>query len=105
MKKFIAAHKMIRALLIIACILIAIMLILLLFLKTWPAFGGRASEADIEDYEKRADNYSDGVFHNTEPFQIMAEEMADDDNIMSHKGTEPEDIIPSGQPELDSGGT
>ena len=103
MKEYRAVHKQIRALLIIACILIAILLALVLFLKTWPAFGGRASEADMEDYEERAANYSDGVFHNTEPFQIMAEETADDDNIMSHKGMEPEDSIPSGQPELDSG--
>ena len=78
---------------ILVCVLLLILAAALIFLKTWPAFGGQASKADMEDYERRADHYSGGKFSNSEPFEMMTDHMEEDDKILSHKGVKPEDTI------------
>ena len=62
MGKFIKNHKWIKAIIILLVILMILLLAVLLFLKLWPAFGGRASAEDQKDYEARAENYRDGKF-------------------------------------------
>ena len=68
--------------LILVCVLLLILAAALIFLKTWPAFGGQASKADMEDYERRADHYSGGKFSNSEPFEMMTDHMEEDDKIL-----------------------
>ena len=82
----------------------AIFLLLLgafLFLKLWPAFGGRASEEDRRDYAERAENYRDGKFYNDGDFQIVRETDRTDENIVSTKGTIPEEKLPVKTPSFD----
>lgn len=100
---FLKRHKVMRVMLILVCVLLLILAAALIFLKTWPAFGGQASKADMEDYERRADHYSGGKFSNSEPFEMMTDHMEEDDKILSHKGVKPEDTIPTKQPELENG--
>lgn len=99
MKTFFIKHKVLRAIFILVCLLILIAAAAMIFLKTWPAFGGKASKADMDDYAKRADNFSDGKFSNTEPFEMIAGDADEDDQILSDKGVEPEGTIPTEQPD------
>lgn len=66
-------HKWIKVVGILFVILLLLLLAALLFLKLWPAFGGRASAEDRKDYEARAENYRDGRFYNDGDFQIVRE--------------------------------
>ncbi len=71
MKHFLKQHKLARAAVVLAAILLSLILAVLLFLRLWPAFGGRASREDKEDYAARAENYRDEKFYNDGDFQIM----------------------------------
>lgn len=70
----------------------------LLFLRFWPAFGGRSSKRDREDYAVRAKNYRDGLFYNDGDFAIMRETAQKDDRVMSSKGTRPKGELPTISP-------
>lgn len=94
MKEFIKRHKWIKVVVILFVILFLLLLAVLMFLKSWPAFGGRASAEDRQDYEARAENYRDGRFYNDGDFQIVRETEQTDEHIMSSKGTEPEGELP-----------
>ena len=50
MKHFLKQHKLARAAVVLAAMLLSLILAILLFLRLWPAFGGRASRGDKEDY-------------------------------------------------------
>lgn len=101
MKKFIKRHKWIKVVVILFVILFLLLLAVLMFLKLWPAFGGRASAEDRKDYEARAENYRDGRFYNDGDFQIVRETEQTDEHIISSKGTKPEDEIPVVEPSYD----
>lgn len=100
MGTFFHNHKILRVLSVIMGVIIIILLAIIIFLKTWTVFGGSASKADMEDYAKRAINYNNGKFSNEEPFQVMTTNPGIDDNIISDKGTEPKDEIPTGTPDF-----
>ena len=99
MKHFLKQHKLVRAAVVLAAILLSLILAVLLFLRLWPAFGGRASREDKEDYAARAENYRDGKFYNDGDFQIMRETERKDDKVISSKGVKPEGEIPTVTPE------
>ena len=101
MKEFIKNHKWIKVVVILFVILLLLLLAALLFLKLWPAFGGRASAEDRQDYEARAENYRDGIFYNDGAFQIVRETERIDGHIMSSKGTVPEGELPVAEPSYD----
>lgn len=94
MKKYKLARVLAVSLLVLFCLLAAAVL----FLRFWPAFGGRASKEDRENYAARAENYRDGKFYNDGDFQIMRETEQTDDQVMSSKGTRPEGGIPTVMP-------
>lgn len=59
---------------IFVCLLAAVTLVVVagaLFVNLLPSFGGRADAADREEYARRAENYSDGQFHNTGTFSLF----------------------------------
>lgn len=101
MGEFIKNHKWIKAIIILLVVLMILLLAALLFLKLWPAFGGRASAEEQKDYEARAENYRDGKFYNDGDFQIVRETEQTDEYIMSGKGTKPEGEIPVAEPAFD----
>ena len=99
MGQFLKKHKLAKVAVVLAAILLSLLLAVLLFLRLWPAFGGRASREDKEDYAARAENYRDGKFYNDGDFQIMRETERKDDKVMSSKGVRPEGEIPTVTPE------
>lgn len=101
MGKFIKNHKWIKAIIILLVLLMILLLAALLFLKLWPAFGGRASAEDRKNYEARAENYRDGKFYNDGDFQIVRETERTDEYIMSPKETKPEGELPVAEPAFD----
>lgn len=101
MKKFIKKHKWIKVVVILFVILLLLLLAALLFLKLWPAFGGRASAEDRQDYEARTENYRDGRFYNDGDFQIVRETEQTDEHIISSKGMKPEGELPVAEPSYD----
>lgn len=101
MGKFMKNHRWVKAILVILVILMILLLAALLFLKLWPAFGGRASAEDRKNYEARAENYRDGKFYNDGDFQIVRETEQTDEYIMSGKGTKPEEEILVEEPAFD----
>ena len=98
MRSFLKNHKWIKVLVMLVCILLILLVAALLFLKLWPAFGGRASAKDRQDYEDRAENYHDGKFYNDGDFQIVRETEQTDEHIISSKGIEPEGELPVTEP-------
>lgn len=54
MKKFIKKHRWIKVVVILFVILLLLFLAALLFLKLWPAFGGRASAEDRQSLGAKA---------------------------------------------------
>ncbi len=92
-------HKLIRIAVVLAAVLLGLLLAVFLFLRLWPAFGGRASGKDKADYAVRAENYRDGKFYNDGDFQIMRETERKDDKVMSSKGVKPAGEIPTMTPE------
>ena len=98
MRSFLKNHKWIKVLVMLVCILLILLVAALLFLKLWPAFGGRASAEDRQDYEDRAENYHDGKFYNDGDFQIVKETEQTDEHIISSKGIEPEGELPVTEP-------
>lgn len=101
MGNFMKKHRWLKAIIILFVILVVLLLAALLFLKLWPAFGGRASAEDRKNYEDRAENYRDGKFYNDGDFQIVRETEQTDEYIMSGKGTKPEGEIPVAEPAFD----
>lgn len=98
MKTFLKKHKLARVLAVLLLVLFCLLAAVVLFLWFWPAFGGRASKEDREDYAARAENYRDGKFYNDGDFQIMRETEQTDDQVMSSKGIRPEGEIPTVMP-------
>ncbi|MCH5268566.1 MAG: MBL fold metallo-hydrolase [Lachnospiraceae bacterium] len=93
--------KLFKAVLIFVGVILLLVLAVVLFLKLWPAFGGRASEEDRKNYVARAENYYDGKFYNDGDFQIVRETDRTDENIISTKGTKPERELPVKTPSYD----
>lgn len=79
-------------------IVLTISLFAILFLRFWPAFGGRASTEDQLDYAVRAENFREGKFFNGEDFQITYKVDGPDPNTISQKGTVPQEELPSKVP-------
>ena len=82
---------------VLACLLTAA----ILFLKLWPAFGGRASAEDRQDYARRAENYRDGKFYNDGDFEIVRKTDKKDEKICSAKGVTPEGELPVQTPSFE----
>ncbi len=101
MRNFLKSHKWIKVGVIFLSVVLTLLLLAFLFLKLWPAFGGRASLEDKKDYESRAENYRDGKFYNDGDFQIVRETGKTDEHIMSSKGTKPEKELPVKTPSYD----
>ncbi len=101
MRNFMKKHRWLKAIIILLVILVILLLAALLFLKLWPAFGGRASAEDRKNYEDRAENYRDGKFYNDGDFQIIRETEKTDEYIMSGKGTKPKGEILMEEPAFD----
>lgn len=100
-KQFTKKHRVLKGILILAGAVALLLLTAFLFLRLWPAFGGRASKEDRLDYANRADNYRNGIFYNEEDFQIMRETEGRSDEAASTKGTKPEEELPVGIPNFD----
>lgn len=60
--------KALKIILIVVCSLI---MIVFLFLTFYKPFGGKVSKSSEEDYAKRSEYYSNGVFSAYEPFDLM----------------------------------
>lgn len=101
MKKFFGKHRVMRVAAILLLVVLCLSLAVFLFLRLWPAFGGRASEDDKSDYAARADNYRDGKFYNDGDFRIMRETDRKDEAVLSAKGSKPEGMLPTEMPEFD----
>lgn len=93
-------HGIRRGILVLAGAVATILLAVFLFLRLWPAFGGRASKEDRLDYANRAANYRNGIFYNEEDFQIMRKTEGRSDEPASTKGRKPKEELPVGTPEF-----
>lgn len=91
-------RKLIRAVAIVLIILAVLAGAVILFLRLWPAFGGRASKQDRENYAERAGNYRNGKFYNDGDFQLLQKKGQSDGKILSSKGTEPQTQLPVRKP-------
>lgn len=100
-KQFMKKHRILKGIFVLAGVVALILLVVFLFLRLWPAFGGRASKEDRLDYAKRADNYRNGIFYNEEDFQIMRKTDGRSDEAASTKGTKPKEELPVGVPDFD----
>ncbi len=98
---FLKNHKWAKVVVVFLGVVLILLLAVVLFLKLWPAFGGRVSAEDRKDYESRAENYRDGKFYNDGDFQIVRETEQTDEHIMSTKGTTPEGELPVAEPSYD----
>lgn len=101
MTGFLKKHKWAKVGLIFLGIILILLLAVLCFLKLWPAFGGKASEEDRQDYENRAENYHDGKFYNDGDFQIVRNTEQTDEHVTSSKATKPEKELPVATPSYD----
>ncbi len=98
MKGLLKKYKAVRILLWIIAVIAALVIFAFIFMRAFPAFGGRPSKADRADYAKRADGYFDG-----EHFIYPAKwELAgvSSDNRVSQKGTVPTDELPIETPDF-----
>lgn len=95
MKESSKKHKAVKIIVILFAALACILLAVLLFLRLWPALGGRASKEDKQDYAARAENYRNGRFYNDGEFQIVKDAEKTDDKVLSAKGTEPQEELPT----------
>lgn len=98
---FIINHKWAKVGVIILGIILILLLAVRLFLRLWPAFGGRASKEDRQDYESRAENFHDGKFYNDGEFKLVRYTRQTDEHIMSSKATKPEKELPVATPSYD----
>lgn len=89
---------MVKVLLIILAVIALTVAAVALFLSLNPAFGGRASKADRENYIKRAVNYDGNEFSYPKRWELSG---LSEDNIVSVKKTSPEGKIPVETPEFD----
>lgn len=94
MRQFLKNHKWLKRILILMIVLACLLTAAVLFLKLWPAFGGRASAEDRQDYARRAENYWDGKFYNDGDFEIVRKTDKKDEKICSAKGVMPEGELP-----------
>lgn len=84
-------RKVLKCLCVFAGVVIAVLVIAILFLHLWPAFGARASREKMEGYAQRASNFHDGIFYNEEDCSVMrAVEEGVKNEPLSRKGTVPE---------------
>lgn len=104
MRAFLKAHRWARILwrvyLILMAVIVVVFIAAVLFLHFWPAFGRPATKTQQESYAQRADNFSDGVFHNTRDFSVMSESTDLYANRIGSKGTSPADELPVVVPDL-----
>lgn len=98
MHQFLKSHRWVKAGIIFIFIVASLLAAAVLFLKLWPAFGGRASAEDRENYARRAQNYRDGKFYNDGDFEIVRKTEKKDENILSNKGVRPEGELPAQEP-------
>lgn len=100
MYKYIQRHKYMQVIISILITLVICALGALIFLKTWPPFGGSPNAADKRDYAARAENYYDDIFHSLDPFTLMHATAGSDENAISHKGEKPLAQLPTARPEI-----
>jgi L-ascorbate metabolism protein UlaG (beta-lactamase superfamily) len=98
MKEFYKNHRWVRIMVRVIVILLIILAIVFLFLRLWPAFGGRASKEDKKDYANRAENFIDGKFVNAGDFSIMKNPKGKTNGTVSDKGGKPKEDLPTKKP-------
>ena len=97
MKELFFNYKIVRIIVISLLMIISLSLVIFLFFKLYPPFGGIPSYKDKEDYEKRSINYKDGKFQNENEFELMYN--TDEENkYISNKEIKPKDKIPIKKP-------
>lgn len=83
----------------LVCVILSITLIAVIFITFWTPLGAKASKDRRENYAERADNYSDGAFHNTGDFSIMSGGYSDAyASRAGSKGSVPQDTIGTVKP-------
>ena len=100
MKNFYREHKALRILIKIVIAVIVIIAAVLIFMGTYPVFGGRPTKSDRKDYEKRAKGYFDGKHFNY-PSEWELEGLSSDDRV-SEKDTLPKDELPVETPDFNN---
>ena len=97
MKELFFNYKIVRIIVISLLMIISLSLVIVLFFKFYPPFGGTPSYKDKEDYEKRSTNYKNGKFQNENEFKLMYN--TDEENkYISNKDSKPKDKIPVKKP-------
>ena len=85
---------LIKTLLSMLCVIIAVAVFAIAFLRLWPAFGGTPDSSDKTNYAARAENYTNGAFVNDGSFSIMGESTDSYAGRSSGKGDTPIDTLP-----------
>ena len=87
-------NKLLKILLIIACIIVGIVIIAFIFIKIYKPFGSSPSKEDKKDYAKRSSIFKDGKFKNTGNFDVMGEWNDPYKDRSTKKGTTPKEDLP-----------
>ena len=85
----------------VVCVILCITLVAVIFMTFWKPLGAKASKTQQEIYTGRADNYSDGAFHNSGDFTLMSDSFTDPySERAGSKGAVPQDTLPTVKPAL-----
>ena len=98
MKERKGTKVLLKILLILFIAVAAMAVFAFLFLKLWPAFGGKADESDRAEYAQRSENYADGMFFNSGEFSVMGQSVDPYADRAGSKGDEPSDTLPTVTP-------
>ncbi len=79
-------------------IILSIIVFALIFMRAYPVFGGRPTQADREDYAERAEGYFDGKHFNYPSEWVLKGVSAD--NRVSSKEISPKDELPVMTPDF-----
>ncbi len=90
-----------KVLLIILGILVGLFIFAIIFLKTYPSFGGQVTNEDRKKFASRvsSDYYKDEKFTNGDDFKLMTNGSGSN-NKYSTKGTSPKDELPVMTPDF-----
>lgn len=99
MKKHLRIHRGVRIMFWIIAVVIVMIVSAVVFMRVYPAFGGRPNKTDREDYAKRANGYFDGKhFYYPSEWELTGIE---DDQRVSEKESSPKDKLPVETPDLE----
>lgn len=98
MRNFFRKHRVVRILARILAVIVILIGIVIIFLNCWPAFGGKASKEDKQEYAKRASNYVNGKFQNEGEFSVMTKKEGAVNQTVSEEGATPKEEVPTVQP-------